>query len=68
MPTTSNEYHWKLTNVYPSLESEEFKAAKVSLGEQIAALSAFMDEHRISGLEEPAQDSRMLAESVEFRI
>ena len=38
--------HWDLTNVYPSLESEEFKAAFASLKDYLS-----VSDQRISALE-----------------
>lgn len=39
---------WDLSNVYPSLESDEFARATVDLKNQLAALDRFLDENGIS--------------------
>lgn len=39
---------WDLSNVYPSLESEEFKNATADLKRRADAFDHFLDEHRVS--------------------
>jgi len=41
-------YHWDLSNVYPSLESEEFTNAMLSLADLIEDLSIYMEQQDIS--------------------
>jgi pepF/M3 family oligoendopeptidase len=41
--------HWDLSNVYPGLESEEFKRSLVDLGLWIKELDDYMAKHRLSG-------------------
>jgi len=41
-------YHWDLFNVYPSLESEEFTNAMLSLADLIEDLSIYMEQQDIS--------------------
>jgi pepF/M3 family oligoendopeptidase len=38
---------WDLTNVYPSLDSKEFKAAVVELKSQLDELDKYLEEHRV---------------------
>jgi pepF/M3 family oligoendopeptidase len=40
--------HWDLSNVYPSLTSEQFTSAMVELRKQIDALQEFLDNYKIS--------------------
>ncbi|MCC6188435.1 MAG: M3 family oligoendopeptidase [Anaerolineales bacterium] len=40
--------HWDLSNVYPSLESDEFAEAVAQLSQQLEALEAYLDQHRIT--------------------
>jgi pepF/M3 family oligoendopeptidase len=40
--------HWDLSNVYPSLESDEFAKANVDLKNQLSALDRFLNENGIS--------------------
>ncbi len=42
---TANPPRWDLSNVYPGLESAEFKAATAGHAEQVAELERFFDEH-----------------------
>lgn len=39
---------WDLTNVYPSLESEEFNKATIDLKNQVDAFDHYLNEHHIS--------------------
>ncbi|MGD0422384.1 MAG: M3 family oligoendopeptidase [Candidatus Bathyarchaeia archaeon] len=43
--------HWDLSNVYPSLESEQFRTAIESLKGQIAELEAYCTQYRIGRTE-----------------
>lgn len=40
--------HWDLSNVYPGLESEEFKHAVADLQTQVNAIDKYLNEHKIS--------------------
>jgi pepF/M3 family oligoendopeptidase len=62
--------HWDLSNVYPSLESERFKSAIVSLNRQIAELKAYCDQYRIGRTEGELQalESSRLKEIVDGYI
>ena len=40
--------HWDLSDVYPSLESDEFAQAVAELNQQLDALEAYLDQHRIT--------------------
>jgi len=46
--SSSDLPRWDLSNVYPSLESEELRKAFADLKTQIDGLDAFLDEHRVS--------------------
>ena len=39
---------WNLSNVFPSLDSDDLKSALTELSSQVDALDAFLDDHRIS--------------------
>jgi pepF/M3 family oligoendopeptidase len=39
--------HWDLTNVYPGLESEQFKTAAASLQKQVDAIDGYLSERRV---------------------
>jgi pepF/M3 family oligoendopeptidase len=39
---------WNLSNVFPSLDSDDLKSALTKLSSQVDALDAFLDDHRIS--------------------
>jgi len=40
--------HWNLSNVYPSLESEQFKRAIVDLQTQVDVIDTYLNERKIS--------------------
>jgi pepF/M3 family oligoendopeptidase len=40
--------HWDLSNVFPSLDSEEFKQTVADAGRQLDALEAYLDQHRVA--------------------
>ncbi len=40
--------HWDLSNVYPSLESEEFKDAVDNYKKQVAAFEKFAGSHNFT--------------------
>ncbi len=42
--STSSPPHWDMTNIFPSLDSAEYKAAIDDVKEQIAALEAFFEQ------------------------
>ena len=46
--SSSDLPRWDLSNVYPSLESEELRKGFADLKTQIDELDAFLDEHRVS--------------------
>jgi pepF/M3 family oligoendopeptidase len=46
--SSSDLPRWDLSNVYPSLESEELRKAFADLKTQIDGLDAFLDEHSVS--------------------
>jgi pepF/M3 family oligoendopeptidase len=48
MSEIANLPHWDLTNVYPSLDSTEFKAAVEELRRKIESLEQLLDEHEVS--------------------
>jgi pepF/M3 family oligoendopeptidase len=39
--------HWDLSNVYPGLESEQFKQAIVNVQKQVDVLDTYLNEHKI---------------------
>ena len=70
MSKTGSLPHWDLSNVYPSLESEQFKKAIESLKKQIAELEAYCDQYRIRRTEGELQalESSRLKEIVDGYI
>lgn len=52
---------WDLSNVYPSLESDQFTSATVGLKNQVAALDRYLDEHQISWTVSKAELSEVKA-------
>ncbi|MCW5875696.1 MAG: M3 family oligoendopeptidase [Anaerolineales bacterium] len=68
-----NVPRWDLTNVYPSLDSDQFQAAFQDLKDQLDELDAFMRSHRIEKSETgPAQTdiedlARVLSDTVDKR-
>jgi len=53
----STNPHWDLTNVYPSLESKEFKAAVADYKKQVASFEKFFDKNLSkAGTKTPAKE------------
>jgi pepF/M3 family oligoendopeptidase len=56
--------HWDLSNVYPSLESDEFKKAFEDLKSRLNELDEYIEKNEIKGGSKPAADTEQLAEVI----
>jgi len=56
--------HWDLSNVYPDLESDEFKQAVGQLKAQLDDLDSYLSDHHISKAGSRPADSAALAETI----
>ena len=56
--------HWDLSNIYPDLESEEFKQAVAQLKTQLDKLDGYMSDHQIARAGAKPADSPELAETI----
>jgi pepF/M3 family oligoendopeptidase len=56
--------HWDLSNVYPSLDSEEFHAAMHEMQARLEDLSAYVANHRIAKGEPVSADTARVAQIV----
>ncbi len=56
--------HWDLSNVYPDLESKEFKQAVGQLKTQLDDLDSYMSDHRIAKTGSRPADSKQLAQTI----
>ena len=48
MTSTDPLPHWDLSNIYPGLDSEPFRAAVADLARQTDTLEVFLDEHHVA--------------------
>ncbi|MFN2190079.1 MAG: hypothetical protein ACK2T3_15040, partial [Candidatus Promineifilaceae bacterium] len=65
MPAIEERYHWDLTNVFPSLESEAFNKASEDLSDQIDDLAAYMSDEEISGIQPLKIEDNHLVKTME---
>jgi pepF/M3 family oligoendopeptidase len=56
--------HWDLSNIYPDLESEEFKQAVAQLKTQLDGLDNYMSEYQIARAGAKPADSADLADTI----
>ena len=49
MATSSELPHWDLSDLYPSLDSREYAAAREAYGAGVVRLEALYDEHEVRG-------------------
>lgn len=55
---------WDLSNVYPGLESEEFKKAKADLRSRLDTCDRFLDDHKVSRTKTTSQTNPAAVKSV----
>jgi oligoendopeptidase F len=55
---------WDLSNIFPSLDSEEFSLATKKMGQLTAQLSDYMSENHISASDTPPTDPQLLGDII----
>ena len=56
--------HWDLSNVFPGLESDEFKQAVETLKSQLTELEVYIQDNAINGNVPAPEDPQLLAEKL----